>query len=323
MVVVVASDVAQVENSKAASSRGFGAMAWNLNGKTAGARAFFPIIARRTIKMSALSEFGVGIGIGAVLLAIYFIVTALRGGGDASESTESAGGKAPSTTPPRRKFTLSELRRYDGRDNRPVYVAVNDRVFDLSAKAATYGPGGAYGAFAGRDASRGLALDATAPPADEALPAQGDDDAAAALDYRPAGLEGLDDAQRARLAEWAARAARDGVEVGALRRLRVFSLADLRAFDGRKGAPIYLCVDGAVFDMSASPHFYGPEGPYGIFAGRDATRGLGKMSLDVKDVEPGPDGTVPTDDLAEDELQAMRDWRAKFEMKYDVVGRLE
>ena len=81
-------------------------------------------------------------------------------------------------------------------------------------------------------------------------------------------------------------------------------------------------MDGVVFDMSASPHFYGPEGPYGIFAGRDATRGLAKMSLDVKDTQPGKDGKVPIDDLAEDELGVMRDWRAKFEMKYDVVGRL-
>ncbi|CAZ84605.1 unnamed protein product [Tuber melanosporum] len=36
--------------------------------------------------------------------------------------------------------------------------------------------------------------------------------------------------------------------------------------------PIYVAVNGSVFDVSASPQIYGPGGAYGFFSGRDAAR---------------------------------------------------
>ncbi|KAI9817447.1 MAG: hypothetical protein M1827_001057 [Pycnora praestabilis] len=36
--------------------------------------------------------------------------------------------------------------------------------------------------------------------------------------------------------------------------------------------PILLAINGQIFDVSASPHYYGPGGMYHFFAGRDATR---------------------------------------------------
>ncbi|KAK2813836.1 hypothetical protein FQN50_000237 [Emmonsiellopsis sp. PD_5] len=36
--------------------------------------------------------------------------------------------------------------------------------------------------------------------------------------------------------------------------------------------PIYLAINGTIFDVSASPHTYGPGGSYSHFAGCDATR---------------------------------------------------
>lgn len=52
-------------------------------------------------------------------------------------------------------LTLAELVKYDGSDpDLPIYLAVNGTIFDVSAGANTYGPGGSYHAFAGHDASR-------------------------------------------------------------------------------------------------------------------------------------------------------------------------
>ncbi|KAI0596589.1 membrane-associated progesterone receptor component 1 [Biscogniauxia sp. FL1348] len=56
-----------------------------------------------------------------------------------------------------RTFTPRTLLPYDGKEGRPVYLAVRGRVFDVSAGSNFYGPGGPYENFAGRDASRGLA----------------------------------------------------------------------------------------------------------------------------------------------------------------------
>lgn len=36
--------------------------------------------------------------------------------------------------------------------------------------------------------------------------------------------------------------------------------------------PIYVALNGTIYDVSASPEFYGPGGSYHFFAGQDATR---------------------------------------------------
>lgn len=38
------------------------------------------------------------------------------------------------------------------------------------------------------------------------------------------------------------------------------------------GLPIYIAINGSVFDVSASPQTYGPGGGYGFFSGKDAAR---------------------------------------------------
>lgn len=48
-------------------------------------------------------------------------------------------------------MTHEELRKYDGKDGRPIYIGILNDVFDCSAGDKFYGPGGAYEVFAGRD----------------------------------------------------------------------------------------------------------------------------------------------------------------------------
>lgn len=62
---------------------------------------------------------------------------------------------------------------------------------------------------------------------------------------------------------------------------RNFTQKQLREFDGTpdkdgNDKPVYLSVNGIVFDMSTGRNFYGPGGPYEKFAGREC--GVGKSS---------------------------------------------
>lgn len=80
--------------------------------------------------------------------------------------------------------------------------------------------------------------------------------------------------------------------------------------------PIYVAVKGRVFDVTTGKSFYGPGGPYAMFAGKDASRALAKMSKNDEDVLPSLDG------LSEKEIGVLNDWEKKFEAKYPVVGRV-
>ncbi|CAG8435559.1 2248_t:CDS:2 [Scutellospora calospora] len=60
----------------------------------------------------------------------------------------------PKDTP----FTSAELAKFDGTDPKgPIYVAIKGTIFDVTEKRDFYGLGGSYHAFAGKDASKGLA----------------------------------------------------------------------------------------------------------------------------------------------------------------------
>lgn len=54
-------------------------------------------------------------------------------------------------------MTDAELLSYDGSDpNKPIYLALNGTIYDVTAGRRVYGPGGSYNVFAGKDAARGF-----------------------------------------------------------------------------------------------------------------------------------------------------------------------
>lgn len=63
--------------------------------------------------------------------------------------------------------------------------------------------------------------------------------------------------------------------------------------------------------------FYGPGGPYALFAGKDASRALAKMSFEEKDLTGDISGLGPF------ELEALNDWEFKFMSKYAKVGTIK
>ena len=60
--------------------------------------------------------------------------------------------------------------------------------------------------------------------------------------------------------------------------------------------------------------FYGPGGPYALFAGRDASRALAKMSFEASDLTGDISGLGPF------EVEALQEWELKFKSKYVTVG---
>jgi membrane-associated progesterone receptor component len=96
---------------------------------------------------------------------------------------------------------------------------------------------------------------------------------------------------------------------------RQFTVEDLKKYDGKDPtSPIYLALKGVVYDVTASEGFYGPDGAYGVFSGRDASRGLAKMDLKEQ--------ATNITDLSPAELQTLNEWVERFNVKYQVVGKL-
>ncbi|KAJ6818733.1 putative steroid-binding protein 3 [Iris pallida] len=95
------------------------------------------------------------------------------------------------------------------------------------------------------------------------------------------------------------------------------TLEELKAFDGSDpGKPLLMAIKGNIFDVSVSRMFYGPGGPYALFAGRDASRALALMSFDANDLTGNLEG------LSSSELEVLQDWEYKFMEKYNKVGQL-
>ncbi|KAJ3477730.1 hypothetical protein NLI96_g10263 [Meripilus lineatus] len=66
-------------------------------------------------------------------------------------------------------FTLEQLREFDGSTtDKPIYVAIKGTIFDVSHKRDTYGKGGSYNIFAGKDASKAFGLSSL--KAEDAIP---------------------------------------------------------------------------------------------------------------------------------------------------------
>lgn len=102
--------------------------------------------------------------------------------------------------------------------------------------------------------------------------------------------------------------------------------AELARYDGSDPElPIYLAINGTVFDVSANRRTYGPGGSYNVFAGADASRGFvtgcfaEDRTADMRGVEkmflprddPDVDRHIPADALARLRIDELREARKK------------
>ncbi|KAF9242848.1 cytochrome b5-like heme/steroid binding domain-containing protein [Melanogaster broomeanus] len=103
---------------------------------------------------------------------------------------------------------------------------------------------------------------------------------------------------------------------------KTYTPQTLAPFDGKDGGRILLAINSIVFDVTAGRNFYGPDGMYGNFAGRDASRGMAKQSFDIEMLTPIDQPLDKLDDLRPDEMYHFLGWIEHFSNKYVVCGKL-
>lgn len=103
---------------------------------------------------------------------------------------------------------------------------------------------------------------------------------------------------------------------------RTYTPLELKDFDGTKGSKILFAVNRIIYDVSSGRNFYGPNGPYGNFAGRDASRGLAKQSFDKEMLTPIESKIDQLEGLTDEEKDNLNEWEDLFKSKYTACGKL-
>lgn len=262
----------------------------------------------------------------AAVLLLQILRAALelrRGGGGASSSSNS----------PARigDITAHSLAFHNGVDwTRPSLVAVRGKVYDVTG-LPEFGPGKPLQALTGRESARALAKGA-ADRAATALAALKTAADAAAKEGKPTprpqsalpidaadltdDLTGLTEEQLARLETAEADLARraGGRPAGQVVPPRAFTEEEVARHDGSDPSlPLMLSIGGTVYDITPGRNFYGPEGVY-PFAGREVARAFALLSTELSDCRDDLEG------LSYLELENLREWTAKFDYKYRVLG---
>jgi len=218
---------------------------------------------------------------------------------------------------PPRNFTYDQLKMFNGEDeDKPIYVALKGDVFDVSAAAGYYGKEGAYSMFAGHDATKNLAK----------LSFEQED-------LNQPSTEGLSATEIDSLDGWYTtfKLHKQYPIVGRVvtpPKPRKISREELIEMTGKQPvpegyatAPICIGVKGSVYDVSfGGVPFYTEGAPYHLFAGKDASRALAKMSFKDEDVN-NPD----ISGLIDKEKKVLNDWEDTFKVKkkYPIIGHCD
>ena len=243
------------------------------------------------------------------------------------------------------EITPDELAKHDGRDPfRPIYLSIKGTVYDVTPGRSFYGPGGGYAAFAGKECARALAKMSMSAAdicgdlgecSEKELGVLADWEAKLSAKYKAVGKvrekrtrkkEKNESEGRGKPKKKKTKKKNSSKNVSLSKKKKkkkkqlvqpkLLTLAQLRSHDGSDPSlPMYISIQGTIFDVSTGKAFYGPEGVY-PFAGRECARAFALVSTDVADCVSDVSG------LGALEMDNLRDWRAKFEYKYPVVGKI-
>ncbi|KAJ3026196.1 UNVERIFIED_CONTAM: hypothetical protein HDU68_006070 [Siphonaria sp. JEL0065] len=116
---------------------------------------------------------------------------------------------------------------------------------------------------------------------------------------------------------------RPKVSIDIPRKGRPFTLSELAGFNGSDPdhtKPILVALKGVVFDVSSSRDLYRPGGQLHALAGKESSKAV---ALSIKngfnDLSAGKEGrSSPV--LGEEQLEALENWVAFYELMYPEVG---
>lgn len=98
-----------------------------------------------------------------------------------------------------------------------------------------------------------------------------------------------------------------------------FTVAELREYNGtREDGRILVAINFNIYDVSRSKHYYGPDGVYPNYAGRDISRNLINFSVETNECEEFDDFS----DLSISQMNTLREWDQQYREKYLFVGKL-
>lgn len=87
--------------------------------------------------------------------------------------------------------------------------------------------------------------------------------------------------------------------------------------NSNKHLPVFVGINGKVYDVSSNRKMYPHGNGYGILAGCDASRLLAFNTIDEK----MRNGTL--DDLTQTQRESLQKWQEFYEKKYPCVGILK
>lgn len=97
-------------------------------------------------------------------------------------------------------------------------------------------------------------------------------------------------------------------------------MAELEKCNGVDGAPLYVCVNGDIYDVEERRDMYYPPGGenYSFIVAKEAAVALALMAVSEKWIPKGKS----LHNLTEEEADSLRSWIAFFKKRYPLVGRL-
>lgn len=101
--------------------------------------------------------------------------------------------------------------------------------------------------------------------------------------------------------------------------LRVVTREELAVHDGKQNDALWLSILGEVYDVTAGKEYYGENGPYSVFVGKD-----GSVPF-VTGAFTEEEAAKPLSVLEPQQMYGIENWRSFYETeeKYKYIGVLE